>query len=107
MKVMAYIRLTFIYRELKNRWTGECTELGTATFGNSLEDIKEKLEEAVLCHLNTLEDLGERKRFFKKHGIKIFYRKPKETKVAVCAPYDPRIFVQPRLQSFKVAASYA
>ena len=105
MRTRGYIKVTFIFQELKDRWTGKCVELGTATFGDSFEDIKEKLEEAVLCHLNTLEDLGETARFFKKHGIKFYPQKPKIKEVEVCVPYNDKIFVQSRLQPLIAAHS--
>jgi len=34
--------------------------------------VKEHLKEAVLLHLNTLEELGERERFFKENDIKVY-----------------------------------
>lgn len=105
MKIRGYIKVTFVFREHDDRWTGKCLELGTATFGKSFEDIKEKLEDAVLCHLNTLEDLGERQRFFKEHKIKIYPHKPKAKEVEVCAPYNSRILVQPRIQPLMATAT--
>jgi len=98
MRPLGYIRVIYVFREQKDRWTGKCIELGTATFGNSFEDVKEKLEEAVLCHLNTLEDLGERTRFFRKHKIRFYTRKPKIRERRLNVPYDPKVFIQPRLQ---------
>jgi hypothetical protein len=98
MKTRGYIKVTFVFREHHDRWTGKCRELGTATFGNSFEDIKEKLEEAVLCHLNTLEDIGERGRFFRKHGIRFYVHKPKLRETRLSVPYDPKVLVQSRFQ---------
>jgi hypothetical protein len=105
MKPIGYIRVTFMFREHKDRWTGKCLELGTATFGDSLEDVKEKLEEAVLCHVNTLEDVGERERFFRKHKIRFYSHRPKIRGKRLNVPYDPKVFIQPRIQPLRVAAT--
>lgn len=63
MKITGYIVLTFKFQKEGRRWTAYCEELGTATFGRSLPEAQKRLEEAVLLHLNTLEDVGERERF--------------------------------------------
>jgi predicted RNase H-like HicB family nuclease len=100
MKTGGYIMVTFIFEKQNRRWAGHCEELGTATFGRTLEDAKQKLDEAVLCHLNTLEDLGEREYFFKKHNIK-FYElkpKPKEGVIEVPATSASNVYIQARLQ---------
>lgn len=70
MSEAGYVVLTLKFKKVKKRWTAYCEELGTATFGRSLPEADKKLKEAVHLHLNTLEDVGERHRFFKTHGIK-------------------------------------
>lgn len=64
-----YIVLTYVYEREGRRWVGRCEELGTAAFGRSLAEAQQRLTEAVLLHLNTLEDVGERERFFKENNI--------------------------------------
>jgi predicted RNase H-like HicB family nuclease len=94
---MYYIFLTIILeKEESNRWTAECKELGTATFGNSIEDARHKIEEAIGLHLNTLEEVGERERFFKEHKIKLHTKQPDSIKVDVST--NPRTFVQSYVQ---------
>ena len=67
-----YVVLTCIFRK-EGRWvTAECQELGTAAFGRNLDQAEERLREAILLHLNTLEDVGERARFFKEHKIRMY-----------------------------------
>lgn len=78
-----YIVVTFKFRKEGNRWTAFCEELGTATFGRSIPEAHKRLKEAVLLHLNTLEDVGERERFFKKHNITFHYHKPKKSKIKI------------------------
>ncbi|MDY7037908.1 MAG: hypothetical protein SV375_17320 [Thermodesulfobacteriota bacterium] len=63
------LTLTIELKKEGQRWLARCIELGTSTFGRSIEDAKKKIKEAVLLHLNTLEDVGERERFFEEHKI--------------------------------------
>jgi len=78
-----YVVLTYKFGKEGKRWTAYCEELGTATFGRSLPEAQRRLEEAVALHLNTLEGVGERERFFKTHGIGFHATKPKNVKVSV------------------------
>lgn len=67
-----FIILTLIFSKENEQWVGICEELGVSQFGDSYEETKKDLCEAVLLHLNTLEDLGERERFFKENNIKVY-----------------------------------
>ncbi|MFB0509920.1 MAG: hypothetical protein ACETVX_05440 [bacterium] len=104
MKTSGYILVTFKFYKEGKKWVALCEELGTSTFGSNLIEAKERLIEAVLCHLNTLEDVGERKRFLEENGIKFYTRKPQEKEIEICAPLDDDIFVQPHLQQVPVHA---
>ena len=97
MNVAGYVVLTFVFRKADNRWTAYCDELGTATFGRSLPEAEKRLDEAVLLHLNTLEDVGEQERFFREHNIRYHSNKPKED-VTVCLPLKDEVFVHPHIQ---------
>ena len=101
MKSNGYILVTFKFRKEGRRWTAYCEELGTATFGRSLPEAQKKLEEMVLLHLNTLEDVGERDRFFKENNIEFYPHKPKIKKVTVTGSFDKGVFVQPHIQPLK------
>lgn len=68
-----YIELTMEFRKEGNLWTGVCKELGTATDGETFEEVTESLKAMVFLHLNTLEDVGECERFLKEHGVEIHY----------------------------------
>jgi len=73
MKAQGYVVLTLKFQKQGRRWTALCEELGTATFGRSLPEADQRLKEAVLLHLNTLEEVGERERFFKENKIPVWF----------------------------------
>ena len=60
---------TFRYELDGDQWTGECVELGTATYDTDRDTVHDELSELVLHALNALEKDNEREAFFKKHGI--------------------------------------
>lgn len=95
MKTLCYIKVTLLFQKEKDgRWTAECKELGTATFGNSLEEVREFIKEAIELQLNSLERNGQRKRFFKENGITLIRNRCPEN-VNINVPVDPHIFIQP------------
>lgn len=98
MKIDGYIMTNFVFYEEGDYWLGECLELGTATFGHTLKEAKERLEEAVLLHINTLEDVGERARFFTEHNIKFYSYKPRIRSFHVSTSPRDNIFVNPHIQ---------
>jgi predicted RNase H-like HicB family nuclease len=95
-----YVVLTLKFRKVGRRWTAYCEELGTATFGRSLSEADKKLKEAVLLHLNTLEEVGERDRFFEEHNIEIHSTKPKKD-VTICLPLKPSVFIESHIQPIR------
>lgn len=92
MKPNAYVIVTFLFYKEGNRWVGQCKELGTSTFGRSIQEALERLYEAVGLHLNTLEQVGERERFFHEHSITLHPHKPQGDEIHV--PYEPDAFVR-------------
>lgn len=74
--IKGYVVLTVTFRKVDRRWTAYCEELGTATFGRTLPEAKDRIQEAILLHLSTLNDVGERDRFFKEHNIQLRHTKP-------------------------------
>jgi predicted RNase H-like HicB family nuclease len=96
-KTKGYVVLTFEYYKEGKKWVSTCVELGTSTFGRSILDAERKLDEAVMLHLNTLEEIGERERFFKEHHIEFTSNKHLSSELCV---YPTRIdaFVKPRIQ---------
>ena len=99
MKVAGYIIVTVIYRKEGRRWTAQCVELGTATFGRSLNEAKRRIDEAISLHLNTLEDVNERERFFKEHNIIFYFTKPKPKSIPISIPLSEEVFAQTHLQT--------
>ena len=78
-----YVILTCKFHKEDRNWVGFCDELGTSDFGRTLDEAKKRLQEAIVLHLNTLEDVGERKRFFEENGIEIYKYRPKTQTVNV------------------------
>jgi len=62
-------KLTLEFTKEGNKWLGYCKELTTSTFGNSLKEAIERLNEAVLLHIEALKSIGEWERFCKEHNI--------------------------------------
>lgn len=85
--------LTLVFRWEGRTWTGECRELGTATYGRSLPKLRDELLELVTLHLSTLEETAERGRFFEDHRIR-FYADG-EAPQSVEIPVEEDSFVQP------------
>src|SRR4030067_2775734 len=98
MKTRGYVVLTLKFQKQGRRWTALCEELGTATFGRSLPEADQRLKEAVLLHLNTLDDVGERESFFKEHNIQLHQDKPRDN-ITVCLPINKEIFIEPLVQA--------
>ena len=93
---VGYVVLTYMFEKEGRRWTAYCEELGTATFGRSLPEAQRKLVDAVGLHLNTLEQVGERRRFFREHGIKFHRAKPAISTIRI--PIREATFVQSHIQ---------
>jgi len=95
MKTSGYIVVTLKFLKEGRRWTAHCVELGTSTFGRSIQEANERIKEAVALHLNTLEDVGEFERFLKEHGVIIYSQKPKQRDINISAPLDPLAYFKP------------
>ncbi len=94
VKRSGYIVVTFKFRREGNKWTAFCEELGTSTFGRSIPEAHKKLKEAVLLHLDTLEEVGERERFFKEHNISFHSHKSKKSEIKISGPLDTDTYVR-------------
>ena len=97
MEGKGYIILTHTFQKEGRRWLARCEELGTSVFGRSLPEAEKILDEAVWLHLNTLEDIGERERFFREHNIHFHNIKPTHD-ITVCVPLRQDIFIHPHVQ---------
>ena len=72
-----FIVLTLSFREEDGIGLARCVELGTSTFGNTFEEAREALHEAIELHLNTLEDVKECELFLKENGVRIYQSPPR------------------------------
>ena len=86
MPVQGYIIVNVEFRREEGKWLGRCPELGTSTFGDSLEEVQEALPALIVEHVNLLEEAGARERFFKKHGIPFHSGKPHQQQVRMEVP---------------------
>ena len=96
MPAEGFVILTLAFRQEGRRWTGECLELGTATYGRTLKQASDELHELVTLHLNALEDVGECDRFFREHGIRFFTDAVAPDDAAPRIPPDGDAFFQAR-----------
>jgi predicted RNase H-like HicB family nuclease len=67
-----HVVLRLVFRKEDDAWTGECLELGTATCGDTLEQVHAELAELVELHLHALEKAGELGRFLKANNVKFY-----------------------------------
>ena len=104
MAAKGFVILTLVFRKEGNRWTGECLELGTATYGRSLEKTHSELAELVELHLNALEQAGERQHFFKAHNIRFYADHLPPAKVNSTVPVDESSYVHFHSVSVPVGA---
>ena len=91
-----FVILTLSFRKEGRLWAGRCLELGTATDGRSLSQVHDELLELVRLHLNALEDVGERERFFAEHDIKFYSDDRLPTAVTATLPLDDESYIHPR-----------
>ena len=84
------VLLTLRFQQEDEVWVGVCEELSTSTFHKDLERAYEELIELVALHLNGLEDIGERDRFFKEHGIRALKTVPDWQDVGMPVKRIPR-----------------
>lgn len=98
MKAQGYITLTYQFHKDGRRWVGVCKELGTSTFSRSIPEVEKQLTEAVCLQLNTLEDVGERERFFRENNIKLYPVKPKNPTFTIRVTGPEPVYSRPHIQ---------
>jgi len=94
-----YIIVTVRFFREKGQWVGQCLELGTATCGDTWEEVKEAIEEAIELKLGALAEVGELARFLAEHEIPLYPRKPTRRRDMAEVPLDPDVYTQKRLVS--------
>ena len=98
MPTEGYVTLTLEFEKEGRRWVGVCKQLGTSTYSRSLTEAEKQLREAVCTHLNTLEDVGERERFFKENGIKVHSAKPRSETLKIDMMNTRHVYIRPYVQ---------
>ena len=103
MKNHINIILTISFSEEKEGvWLAVCDELGTSTYGDTFEEVKKEILELIKLHLNTLEKVGDREKFFKENKIKTYTKDvPKE--INIKSPVKPNVFVGSFSQELQLA----
>ena len=61
--------LTLTYWQESGQWLAECQELGTAAFGQTMEEAQEDLRDAVSLQLDGALKLGFLPEFLREHGV--------------------------------------
>lgn len=72
MESKSVVILTLTFRKEGRYWVGECEELGTATDGQSFDNVRADLMKLVMLHLDGLEQIGEREAFFEERSIRLY-----------------------------------
>ena len=99
-----FVVLTLAFQREGRRWLGRCLELGTSTYGRSLDRTHAELVELVELHLNALEDVGERERFFSEHDISPYTSGTAPTEVRPRVPLGGEYYLHPHQFPVTLAA---
>lgn len=78
---MKYVILTMVIRPEGDQYVAECTELGTASCGDTESAALDAILDATELYLNTLEDLGQCESVLRERGVPIHSDKPAARKV--------------------------
>lgn len=77
------ITLTYVIDKEDDQFVALCRELDVSSYGDSVEDAVEHLQEAVELYLDVIEADGERERIFRERGIEVVPRLEAEYDVVV------------------------
>lgn len=74
-----HILLTFRFTEdpETNTYVGVCDELDISSFGDTVAEAMDNVLDATLLYLDTIEELGERRRVFDERGIQVHRGEPR------------------------------
>jgi hypothetical protein len=100
--IEGYVVVTLEFRKEGQRWLGHCRELSTATDAETFDAVVEELVDLVTLHLNELEDVGERQRFFAEHGIELVRDEPKEVQRTLPVSFDDEWLVVARAMPVEI-----
>lgn len=61
--------LTIDFREHLGQWLAECLELGTATYAETLDEVRREIRDNVTLQLNSVEELGFMDEYLRQHTV--------------------------------------
>lgn len=73
---MKYITVTFMVEREGKYFVSRCLELGTASFGEDVDEAVTNLVDATGVYLNTLAELGEDRRVLREKGVRVYDYEP-------------------------------
>ena len=68
---VSVIILTADLKQERTKWLAECLELGTATYGETLDEARNDLLEAVTLQLNEVQQMGFIEDYLVDHGVPV------------------------------------
>ena len=94
--VSGYVLLTGVVDKEDNQFVSFCRELGTSSCGDTVEEAFDNLGDAILVHLDALEETGERQEVFRERNINVYYDPPpEEIRVPMSPGKTVRLFQEP------------
>lgn len=91
-----YITVTCVITKEDDQFSVVCTELDTASYGDSVEEALDNITEAIEVDLTALAERGQLRSFLRERGVKIMQGPPKR-QVSARRPVRPDEFVTRKL----------
>ncbi len=76
-RIEGYLVLTLEFSWKDKQWNGVCRQLGTATCGSDIEEVRDALRELVPQHVELLQESGELDRFLRRWKIPVRKTRPR------------------------------
>ena len=84
------ILLTIDFKEYLGQWLAECLELGTATYADTLEVVREEIRDSVTLQLGSVEGLGFMDEYLHQHNVPLIpFETPSESTGGVATWTSP------------------
>jgi len=87
-----YAMVTLAVHAEGEQYVADCVELGTSSYGASVQEALDNVREATLLFLNTLDELGECERVLQEQGVAIVDGGAARTRIE-CPP-DSEVYSQ-------------
>ncbi len=92
-KTICFILVTHRIIKKDYGFYANCPELEVSSQGDTVEEADKNLAEAVLCYLDTIEELGIREQIFKEKNIVLHKFLKKADNTSVYVPIDKGTYV--------------